>query len=52
MGIMDKAKEFANDDDKRNEALDKAEQFAKDKAGEEHHDKVDKARDAIDDKLS
>ncbi|WKD61447.1 hypothetical protein CCICO_07135 [Corynebacterium ciconiae DSM 44920] len=51
MGIMDKAKEFLSDDDKRNDVLDKGEQVAKDKLGNEHADKVDKARDAIDDKF-
>lgn len=51
MGIVDKAKEFLNDDEKRNEILDKGEQFAKDKLGADHADKIDKARSAIDDKL-
>ncbi|MBV7281121.1 MULTISPECIES: antitoxin [Corynebacterium] len=51
MGIMDKAKEFLSDDDKRKDVLDKGEQVAKDKLGNEHSDKVDKARDAIDKKF-
>ena len=51
MGIFDKAKEFVNDEEKRNQLLDKGEQLAKDKLGEEHADKIDKARGAIDDKL-
>ncbi|MFH0410628.1 antitoxin [Corynebacterium sp. L4756] len=51
MGIFDEAKNKATEaaqDGKLDGHLDKAEDFAKDKVGEEHHDKVDSARDKID----
>ncbi|MBK4140890.1 antitoxin [Corynebacterium macginleyi] len=54
MGIFDKAKEALNSEkgeEVTKEGLDKAEDFAKDKLGEDKADQVDKARDAIDDKL-
>lgn len=54
MGIFDKAKEALNSEKGEKvtkEGLDKAENFAKDKLGEDKADQVDKARDAIDDKL-
>lgn len=54
MGIFDKAKEALNSEkgeEVTKEGLDKAENFAKDKLGEDKADQVDKARDAIDDKL-
>lgn len=54
MGIFDKAKDKASEaaqDGKLDEHLDKAEDTAKDKVGEEHADKVDTARDKLDDAL-
>lgn len=54
MGIMDKAKEFANNEENTDKVLDKGAEFAKDKLGQDKADKVDKvdkARDALDDKL-
>lgn len=54
MGIFDKAKEALNSEkgeEVTKEGLDKAEEFAKDKLGDDKADQVDKARDAIDDKL-
>lgn len=54
MGIFDKAKEALNSEkgqEVTNEGLDKAEDFAKDKLGEDKADQVDKAREVIDDKL-
>lgn len=54
MGIFDKAKEALNSEkgeEVTKEGLDKAEDFAKDKLGEDKADQVDKARDAIDEKL-
>lgn len=51
MGIFDDAKNKATEaaqDGKLDDHLDKTEDFAKDKVGEEHHDKVDGARDKID----
>lgn len=54
MGIFDKAKEALNSEkgeEVTKEGLDKAEDFGKDKLGEDKADQVDKARDAIDDKL-
>lgn len=54
MGIFDEAKNKASEAakvGKLDEHLDKGEDFAKDKVGEEHADKVDTARDKIDDAL-
>ena len=54
MGIFDKAKEALNSEkgeEVTKEGLDKAEDFAKDKLGEDKADQVDKARDVIDYKL-
>lgn len=51
MGIMDKAKEFANNEENTDKVLDKGAEFAKDKLGQDKADKIDKARDALDDKL-
>lgn len=54
MGIFDEAKNKASEaakDGKLDEHLDKGEDFVKDKVGEEHADKVDTARDKIDDAL-
>lgn len=54
MGIFDEAKNKAAEaakERKLDEHLDKGEDFAKDKVGEEHADRVDAARDKIDDTL-
>ena len=54
MGIFDEAKNKASEaakDGKLDEHLDKGEDFAKGKVGEEHADKVDTARAKIDDAL-
>lgn len=54
MGIMDKAKDFLNSDqgkEKTGEALDKAEQAATDKFGQENADKIGKVREQADKQL-
>ncbi len=51
MGIMDKAKDFLNNEEYTDKALDKAADVAKQKLGEDKADKIDKARDAADKKL-
>jgi len=54
MGIFDKAKDALNSDkgeEFTDKGLDKAADAAKGKLGEDKADQVDKARDAIDDKL-
>ena len=51
MGIFDKAKEMLNSDqaeEHSDKALDQAEKFAKDKAGAEHANKIEKVRDELD----
>jgi hypothetical protein len=55
MSWMDKLKDLtgkatktvADNKDKIGDAVDKGADFAKDKAGEKHHDKIDKATDGI-----
>jgi MT0933-like antitoxin protein len=55
MGVMDTLKDLlgqgkkavADNKDTINSTLDKGVDFAKDKAGEQHHDKIDKAADGI-----
>ncbi len=54
MGIMDKAKKFLSSDSgkqKSRETLDKAEQAAHDRFGEQHGEHIDKARDLADERL-
>lgn len=51
MGIMDKAKDFLNNEENSDKVLDKAQDVAKDKLGADKADKVDKAREAVDKKL-
>lgn len=54
MGLMDKAKDFMNSESgkqKSGEFLDKAEQFATDKLGEDKADKIGKVRDTAEDRL-
>lgn len=47
MGILDKAKQFADDNpDKVNEGIEKVGDAIDDKTGGKHADKVDKAQDA------
>lgn len=54
MGVFDKAKDALNSDKAEqvtDQGLDKAADAAKDKLGEDKHDKVDQAREAADKKL-
>lgn len=54
MGIFDNAKDKISDaaqDGKLDGHLDKAQDMAKDRVGEDHHDKVDSAREQIDERL-
>ncbi|MCG7279168.1 Uncharacterised protein [Corynebacterium imitans] len=54
MGVFDKAKDALNSDKAEqvtDQGLDKAADAAKDKLGEDKHDKVDQVRDAADKKL-
>lgn len=55
MGIADKAKDALNSEkgqQKANEGLDKAADFAKDKVGDDKADKVDQARDKVGEELN
>lgn len=51
MGIFDKAKDALDNKEATDKVLDKAEDVAKDKLGEDKSEHVDKVRGAIDDKL-
>lgn len=51
MGLMDKAKEMLGNEETTDKVLDKAEQLATQKLGEDKADQVKKARDAVDDKI-
>ena len=54
MSIFDKAKDALNSEKAEqvsDQALDRAESFAKSKAGSEHHDKITGVRDSIDKKI-
>lgn len=50
-GLFDKAKEFLSDEQRSDSVLDKAAQAADKATGGKHTDKIQKARDAADDKL-
>lgn len=52
MGIFDKAKDMLGDEQKRGAALDKAEEFAKNKLGEDKADKISRVRDKVDEQFS
>ena len=51
MGILDKAKDLANNEQTTDTVLDKAAQAANAKFGEQNADKIQQARDAADKKL-
>lgn len=51
MGIMDKAKELLNNEENTDKALDKAEQLAKDKLGEDKAEQISKVREEADKRL-
>lgn len=51
MGIMDKAKELLNSEDTTDMILDKAEELAKAKLGEDKAEQIAQARQAADEKL-
>ena len=54
MDIVNKAKDFLNSDqaeEKSDQVLDKAAEFAKDKLGADKADQIDKVRDAVDEKI-
>lgn len=51
MGIFDKAKEMLGDEKKTDAVLDQAENFAKDKLGEDKQEQVSKVRAAIDERV-
>lgn len=54
MGLMDKAKEFLNSEKGEqvtDQALDRAEQAAKDKLGEDKADQIHQVRDKIDEQV-
>ncbi|WP_182049658.1 antitoxin [Changpingibacter yushuensis] len=54
MGLLDKAKDILNSSDaeeKSDQILDKAEDFAKSKLGDDQAAKVSQVRDAIDKKI-
>lgn len=49
---LNKAKDFAkNNEDKVDQGIDSASEQAKSRVGEEHHDKIDGAGDAVRDRL-
>jgi len=53
-GLGDKAKEFLDSEQgeqRSDQALDKAEQFADEKTGGKYDQQIDKARDAADDRI-
>lgn len=52
MGIFDKAKKMLGDEQKRGAALDKAEEFAKNKLGEDKAGKISQVRDKVDEQFS
>lgn len=51
MGIFDKAKDMLGDEQKTDAALDKVEQFAKNKLGEDKAEQISKVRDAVDERI-
>ncbi|AHI23333.1 antitoxin [Corynebacterium vitaeruminis] len=51
MGIMDKAKEMLNNEETTDKLLDKAEELAKSKLGEDKAEQIHQAREAADGKL-
>ena len=51
MGIFDKAKETLANEENTDKVLDKAEELAKSKLGEDKADQISKVRSVIDDKL-
>ena len=54
MGLVDKAKDFLQSDqaeEKSDQILDQAAEFAKDKLGADKADQIDKVRDAVDEKI-
>ncbi|MCQ9351863.1 antitoxin [Corynebacterium sp. 153RC1] len=51
MGIMDKAKELLNQEGTTDQILDKAEQLAKEKLGEDKAEHIAKAREEADKRL-
>ena len=54
MDIVNKAKNFLNNDqaeEKSDQILDQAAEFAKDKLGADKADQIDKVRDAVDEKI-
>lgn len=54
MDIVNKAKDFLNSDqaeEKSDQILDQAAEFAKDKLGAHKADQIDKVRDAVDEKI-
>jgi hypothetical protein len=54
MDIVNKAKDFLNSDqaeEKSDQILDQAAEFAKDKLGADKADQIDKVRDAVDEKI-
>lgn len=54
MDIVNKAKDFLNSDqaeERSDQILDQAAEFAKDKLGADKADQIDKVRDAVDEKI-
>ena len=54
MDLANKAKDFLNSDqaeEKSDQILDQAAEFAKDKLGADKADQIDKVRDAVDEKI-
>lgn len=51
MGLMDKAKEALKNEETTDKVLDKASEVAREKLGEDKAQHVDKAREALDNKL-
>ena len=54
MDIVNKAKDFLQSDqaeEKSDQILDQAAEFAKDKLGADKADQIDKVRDAVDEKI-
>ena len=54
MGLFDGAKDFLHSDqaeEKSDQILDQAAEFAKDKLGADKADQIDKVRDAVDEKI-